>query len=121
MKQHVTAVGILHIGLGVMGLAAAAIVLASTVGPGMIALMVEGDAVPLGILALIGGSIATFLFVLSVPGIVGGIGLLKYKPWARYLILVVGAFNLINIPVGTLVGIYTLVVLLLDKTAELFA
>ena len=121
MKQHVTAVAILHIGLGVMGLIGAAIVLAGTVGSGMIALLVEGDAVPLGIMALIGGSVSTFLVVLSIPGIVGGIGLLKYKPWARYLLLVVGAFSLFNFPVGTLVGIYTLVVLVLDKTAELFA
>jgi hypothetical protein len=100
---------------------AAAIVLASTVGPGMIAPLVEGDPVPLGILTLIGGSVALFLFVLSAPGIVGGIGLLKYKTWARYLVMIVGAFNLINIPIGTLVGIYTLVILLLDKTAQLFA
>jgi hypothetical protein len=104
-----------------MGLMAAAIVLAGTVGSGMIALLVEGDAVPLGILTLIGGSVAAFLFVLSAPGIVGGIGLLKLKPWARYLVLILGVFNLFNFPVGTLVGIYTLVVLLLNKTAELFA
>ena len=121
MKEHVTAVGILHIGLGVMGLLAAAIVLAATVGSGLIALMAEGDPFPLTILSIIGGLVALFLALFSVPGIVGGIGILKYKPWARYLVLVLAAVGLANVPIGTIVGAYTIWVLVQDKTAQLFA
>lgn len=121
MKEHVTAVGILHIGLGVMGLLAAAIVLAATVGSGLIALMAEGDPFPLTILAIIGGMVALFLALFSVPGIVGGIGILKHKPWARYLVLVLAAVGLANVPIGTIVGAYTIWVLVQDKTAQLFA
>ncbi len=121
MKEHITAVGVLNIGLGVLGVLVACIVVAGTIGPGFIALMVEGDPLPLSILAVIGGFVALFLVVLSVPGIVGGIGLLKYKPWARYLTLVVAALALFNIPIGTAVGVYTIWVLVQDKTAKLFA
>jgi uncharacterized membrane protein (UPF0136 family) len=121
VKEHVTAVGILHIGLGVMGLLAAVIVLAATIGPGLIALTVEGDAVPLGILAMIGGVIAVFLVLFSVPGIVGGVALLKHKSWARYLVLILAAVGLVNVPIGTIVGAYTIWVLVQDKTALLFA
>ena len=121
MKDHVTAVGVLHIGLGVLGILVSCIVLAGTIGPGLIALTVEGDALPLSILAIVGGVVSAFVLVLSVPGIVGGVGLLKYKPWARYLVMILAALGLVNIPVGTIVGAYTIWVLVQDKTAQLFA
>ena len=35
----------------------------------------------------------------------GGIYLLKYRPWARILLLVLGFLNLIEIPFGTALGI----------------
>jgi hypothetical protein len=104
-----------------MGILIACVVLAGTIGPGAIALMAEGDATPLGILTIVGGSVALFILVLSVPGIVGGIGLLKYKPWSRYLVMVLAALGLVNIPIGTIVGAYTIWVLVQDETAELFA
>jgi hypothetical protein len=121
VKEHITAVGVLNIGLGILGVVIACVVLAGTIGPGFIALMAEGDPLPLSILAVIGGFVALFLVVLSVPGIVGGIGLLRYRPWARYLTMIVAALALFNIPIGTIVGAYTLGVLVQDKAAKLFA
>ena len=53
---------------------------------------------------------------LSTLGLVGGIGLLAYKPWARYLVIVVSALGCLNIPIGTLKGVYSLWVLLQDET-----
>ena len=53
-----------------------------------------------------------FLLVLSLPGLITGIGLLKFQPWARIVGLVFGAINLINIPFGTILGVYGLWVLL---------
>ena len=61
------------------------------------------------------------LSIFFVPGIVGGIGLLRHKQWVRYLVLILGILSLLNIPVGTALGIYTLWVLLQDETAKLFA
>lgn len=48
----------------------------------------------------------------GVLGIVAGWGLLDRQPWSRGLALVLGFVNLIHIPFGTAVGIYTLWVLL---------
>ena len=121
MKQHVTVVGALYIAFGIVGILIATTVLAGTIGSGLIALFVEGDALPLGILSIVGSSVALFLVVLFVPGIVGGIGLLKRKQWARYLVLILAILNLFNIPIGTALGIYTFWVLLQDETAKLFA
>jgi uncharacterized membrane protein (DUF2068 family) len=57
---------------------------------------------------------------ISILGLVGGIGLLSFKSWARYLVIVVSALGCINIPFGTLKGIYALWVLLQDETVKLF-
>lgn len=35
-----------------------------------------------------------FLILISIPGIVAGIGLLKYKSWARILAIILGVLNL---------------------------
>ncbi len=48
-------------------------------------------------------------------------GILKYKPWSRYLVMGLATLGLVNIPIGTIVGIYTLWVLVQDEAAKLFA
>lgn len=131
MEQHVTVVGVLRIGFGALGilgaiilLLIAVIVFASTVGPGVI----SGDEEALRILTAIGSGaglllcgIALFVALLSVPGIIGGIGLLRLRPWARYLVLILAVLDLFNIPIGTAVGAYSIWVLVHDETAQLFA
>ena len=72
------------------------------------------------ILGIIGLVIGNLIIWTSIPGIIGGIGLLKRKNWARILVLVLGFLNLIDIPVGTALGIYTLWVLFKEDTARLF-
>ncbi len=49
-----------------------------------------------------------FIIFLSLPGIIAGIGLLKRKEWARVLSLILGVIDLINFPLGTAIGIYTI-------------
>ena len=58
--------------------------------------------------------------LVSLPGLIAGIGLLKFRPWARILGIVVAILNLINIPIGTVVGIYALWVLFSRETERLF-
>jgi len=47
--------------------------------------------------------------------------LLKRFSWARILVLVLGALNLLNVPFGTALGIYTFWVLLDDQSVKMFA
>ena len=47
----------------------------------------------------------------SVLGVITGWALLERQPWARMLAIVLGCFSLIQIPLGTALGIYTLWVL----------
>jgi hypothetical protein len=117
MEKHVTFVGALRIGFGILGILAAVIVVVAVVGGGLI----SGDREAIRITAIVGPVVAFFLFILSVPGIIGGIGLLKRKPWARFLVLVLAVLDLFNIPIGTALGIYTIWVLMRDETVQLFA
>jgi hypothetical protein len=73
------------------------------------------------ILGITGAALGVFLLILSLPGIVAGIGLLKYRPWARIVTIVLSALNLMNFPIGTILGIYGLWVMLSDEGSRLFA
>jgi hypothetical protein len=51
-------------------------------------------------------------------GIIAGWGLLQHEEWARVFALVVGFLALLNVPIGTALGIYTLWVLLPSQSEE---
>lgn len=52
-------------------------------------------------------SIAAVLLLLALGGVVTGWGLLTRQPWARMLAIVLGAVSLIDMPLGTALGVYT--------------
>jgi hypothetical protein len=74
----------------------------------------------LPILGFTGAALGAFLLILSLPGVIAGVGLLKYRPWARILTIVLSALNLMNVPFGTILGIYGLWVMLSDAGSRLF-
>ena len=116
MEKHVTVLGVLYIAFSALGIIAAMIAFTAIVGGGMI----SGDSKAMAITAIVGPTIAFFLLIVSLPGFIGGIFLLKRRPWARILLLVLGFLNLIQIPFGTALGIYTIWVLLKNETIQLF-
>jgi hypothetical protein len=117
LEQHVTILGWLHIALSALLVLAAGLVFVVVVGGGLFA----GDAEATAITSLVGTIMAGFLLVLAAPGIVAGIGLLKRKPWSRVLAIVLAILNLVNFPLGTVIGVYTLWVLVQDEAVALFA
>jgi hypothetical protein len=44
-------------------------------------------------------------------GVIAGVGLMLYSPWARILTIVLACINLIHLPFGTALGVYSLWVL----------
>src|SRR5665647_1944101 len=117
MKKHVTVVGAIQIGFAILGLiGAVAVFFALNFARGF----VDNDEVGKMVLRFLSISLPILLVFLSTLGLVGGIGLLAYKPWARYLVIVVAALGCLNIPIGTLKGVYFLWVLLQDDTIKLF-
>jgi hypothetical protein len=117
MKKHVTVVGAIHIGFGLLGLiGAVAVFFALNFARGF----VEGEEIPNMVLKFLSMSLPLLIGFMSTLGLVGGIGLLSFLPWARYLVIVVAALGCLNIPIGTLKGVYSLWVLLQDDTVKLF-
>lgn len=123
MAQHVKILGILHIiyaGLVVLAGIVVLVIMGGIAGIISTADTSPDSQVASPILGLIGIGVFCLLLVLSLPGIIGGFGLLQFKPWARILIIVLSAFELISVPFGTALGVYGLWVLLNRETERLF-
>ena len=116
MKQHVTVVAALQIGFGVLKTLIAAVVFLVLLAGGLI----SGEAEAMAITSIVGLFVAGFLVLTALPGIIGGLGLLQGKNWARVLVIFLAALDLLNFPIGTAVGAYTLWALLNNETTVLF-
>jgi len=117
MKKHVTIVGAIHIGFGFLGLTGAVVVFFAL---NFARRFVADEEIPNMVLKTLSLSIPVLMGFMSTLGLVGGIGLLYHLPWSRYLIIVVAALGCLNIPIGTLKGVYSLWVLLQDDAIKLF-
>ena len=116
MDKHVTVLAALKIGFGAFGIIIATIALIATVGGGII----SQDSEAIFVTSIVGCSVFAFITLLSLPGVIVGIALLKRRPWARILMLILVCIDLLSIPVGTAIGIYGIWVLTKDETAKLF-
>jgi hypothetical protein len=108
MQTHIKVVAWLYILLGLLGIFAALLIFAAVFGGGLI----SGDRTAIAITGLVATLISSVVVVTSLPGLIAGLGLLRYKGWARILGLVLGVLNLPAFPLGTLLGLYTLYALL---------
>jgi len=119
VEQHVKILAVLNIVLGGMGVLAALVVL--VVFGGLVGLAgSESGGGEAAVLGLIGGIAVIALAVLSVPCLIAGIGLLKFRSWGQILTIILSILNLMNFPFGTALGIYGLWVLLNKETKPLF-
>ena len=124
MRTHVKVLGVLYLVVSGFFLCAAlflAVVMGGAAGIVGVSANAEDAAIAIPILGIAGTMLVVFLLVFAVPGLVTGYGLLNYKPWARIVGIVLSAINLINIPLGTVLGGYGLWVLLSKETEQLFS
>jgi hypothetical protein len=69
----------------------------------------EGAGVGAAVLGFTGIALSIFFLVMSVPSILCGWGLLRYRRWARLLGIVLAAIALVRMfPFGTVFGVYAL-------------
>jgi hypothetical protein len=124
VETHVKVLAILHIVFSALIIALALIILLAT---GAVTSIVGAAADPadarlaIPFIRIGGFAAALFFLALGIPGLVVGIGLLKRRPWARVLGIVISALDLTHIPVGTALGLYGLWVLFNRETERLFA
>ncbi len=121
MDTHVKVLAILYIVFGVLGTLLGLALMALLSFIGMAGAASDPDAwMALPILGLTGAALGAFLLLLSLPGVIAGFGLLKYRPWARIVTIVLSALNLMNFPLGTILGVYGLWVMLSEAGSRLF-
>jgi hypothetical protein len=117
MKKHVTLVAALQIGFSAMGMLAAIVIFFVFSFAGS---FVPDVNVATVVLKFLGTFLPAIIFLWSLLGLLGGIGLLSCQKWARVLVMVIAAIGCIAFPVGTIVGIYSLWVLMQDDTVKVF-
>jgi Ni,Fe-hydrogenase I cytochrome b subunit len=116
MEKHINIIAALRIGFSILGILIGSIFFIVLYFIGDIADDQEASFV----LSIIANVIMVFVIVLSIPGIIAGIGLFKRKEWARVLTLILSVLDLFNIPFGTAIGAYSIWALAQPETAELF-
>ena len=126
MESHVKILGVLHIVFGSIGILVAVgfLLLFGSIAS-VVSLSDSTSARDAAIAVPILGGIGTILFVvigaISLPGLIGGIALLKLAPWSRIFMIVISALDLLSVPIGTALGIYGIWVLTRPETEALFA
>lgn len=112
MNTHVKAVGWLWIANGALSILMFLIGLLVINWPGVVPSARDSFLASIGALCFF------------LPGVIAyalaGYGLLKYKSWARILAIILAILNLILFPIGTALGIYTLVIMFNDEAEALF-
>jgi len=122
MDTHVKVLAVLEIAMSGFGLICALLLMLIFGGAmGIVGASGDSDAAyALPIIGLTGMALIIFLLVLSLPGFVVGIGLLKRRPWARIAGIVMSIVGMMFIPFGTALGIYGLWVLFSKETEQIF-
>ncbi len=114
-RQHLDTIGLLWIVYGLLWVAGGLLffVLFALAGLGVgVAAVTGGDN---ELIVMGGGYFAVGVFGGAVFGLFGlphaivGLALRRRRPWSRIGALVVGAIALLNMPLGTLLGVYTIV------------
>jgi Ni,Fe-hydrogenase I cytochrome b subunit len=116
MERHINIVAALHIGLSILGILTGIFVYVLLYFVGDL----SNDNEAQFVLAIIAKVLVVFMVVLSLPGIIAGIGLFKRKEWARILALIISVLDLVNFPIGTAIGVYSIWALVQPEVVEQF-
>ncbi|MBN2003554.1 MAG: hypothetical protein JXA21_09385 [Anaerolineae bacterium] len=116
MRTNVRVLGWLYIVMGVLGVFLGVLILAFLLGLGALV----GIREVTGILSLVGLFSGGYFVLISAPGILVGIGLLSFRPWARVMALILAVLNLPWVPLGTVLGVYAFLSLTPSEAAVLF-
>lgn len=116
MKKHVNVAAIIQIIFGSMLILGALVIVFVF---GFVDQFVDNPTA-VKILDIIMIPLVTMLGLFGAAMVAGGIGLLTCQSWGRILTLVMAALGLLNIPIGTLKGVYIIWVLVQPETVSLF-
>ncbi|MCT4593858.1 MAG: hypothetical protein N4A57_06270 [Anaeromicrobium sp.] len=111
MKDHIKIIGIAYMIYSGLGLAIVAFMGLFASGLSLF----SGDMGVILPITALSNIVVVILLIVSLPGILGGYYLMKGKNWARILVIVLSLFNLANFPLGTILGAYSIYILLIRR------
>jgi hypothetical protein len=123
VQTHVKVLGVIYLAVGgcmLLGALFLTLTMGGVAGIVDAAADPEDAAVAIPILGIAGTALAAFLGIFALPSLLTGYGLFTFKSWARIVGIVLSAFSLINIPIGTVIGLYGLWILFNKETERLF-
>jgi hypothetical protein len=116
MEKHINVVAALQIGLSIFNLLISLLIYTVL----RFAVAFVDDANGATIVSLIADIIAIAFIIISIPGILAGLGLYKRKEWARILTLVLSIIEIFSFPFGTAIGVYSIWALIQPETVAAF-
>lgn len=117
LEQHRKVLGILYLVFGALWALAGIALLVVFMAGALPAVQTRTERV---VILLVGGAGGLLLLGLAAVGIIGGVGMLKRRAWAKVPTLIAGMVSLLHFPVGTALAIYTLWFWLQPNSASLF-
>ncbi|MGH7477382.1 MAG: hypothetical protein ACRELD_14035 [Longimicrobiales bacterium] len=104
MGTHLTILAILYVITSAGELLAALAIFGVAAGAGFFV----ADLPEVWLITGVGTLAGIFLLILALPGLILAAGLLLRRRWARVWGLILGVLNLLNFPIGTVLGFYTI-------------
>lgn len=115
MGQHIKILGIATIVFHVLLALIIVIIIPTFVLAGLLA----EDPIAVSIIGSVGVVLVVVILALALPGIIGGIGLLRHKSWARILVLIANTLHILSFPFGTALAAYSFWVLTKEDAIDL--
>lgn len=115
MDRHVRILGILNMVYGIVGAVCAIVILVRFGGFTGVYAAFNEDIVGLIAMILVG-----FQLLIAAPCILAGYYVRLLQDWARVMLIIVSAINVLNVPFGTVIGAYGLWTLMTPETDPLF-
>ncbi len=104
MEQHYKIVGVVQIIYGAFFVMLGLVIFLIVAGAGAL----SGDRTAIFVTGTVATIVGGLFVIFSAPSIIAGIGVLKGRQWGRILTIVLSAIHLLNFPIGTIVGAYSL-------------
>jgi hypothetical protein len=116
MERQINIVAALQIGLSIFNILIAFLIFT-------VLKIVGGfvdEANSASILSLIADILAVVFIIISIPGLLAGLGLYRRKEWARILTIVLSVIEIFSFPIGTAIGIYSIWALVQPESIAFF-
>jgi hypothetical protein len=114
VQEHIRFIGVLWLALSVINAIAGGVllILGKVLFPHIHEIQGTPSDIPAGFLSALFCWIGSIVLLKAAAGSFAGWGLLRREPWARMLTMVLSFIALLNFPLGTALGVYSLWVLL---------